>query len=90
MMLLQKLGLDTGKVIHVADLETMYMGLTVDLEVVRKAICKDLTVHNCNLILFASVPPFCKPPENTVASYLVTEADNMGINLNWAYIVTYE
>lgn len=90
MMLLQKLGIADAKVVHVADLETQYMGLSVDLDVVRKAICKDLMVKECNLILFAAVPPFCKPPENTVASYLVTEADNMRIDLNWAYIVTYE
>lgn len=90
MMVLKKFGIKSGEVTEVCDLDSISLGLGVDLEVVRAAICKDLAVTTCNLVIIAVVEPFCKPPPDVVASFIVTEADNMSINLNWAYIVVFE
>lgn len=90
MMILQRLDIATAQVTEVKELETQYFGISVKMEVVQKAICEDLAVSECNLFLFAGVEPFCKVPEKTVASYVVTEADGQKIDIPWAYIVTYE
>lgn len=89
-MVLKKFDPQNSTAVDVVRLKTLHLGLGVDLNDVRAAICKDLAVSAVEVNLVAMVEPFGKPPVDTIASFLVSTADNEKVDLDWAYIVVFE